>query len=101
MSKLSERYHSFQLVRERTNNLYCLNTSRKQLREKKKGKRQEGGRKQSVERRGDDASCHELSLVTAVTEKATDSRDYNYSFQQPLSFVSEFFFFLRVTDCEG
>ena len=64
------------------NNLYCLNTSRKRLREKKKGKRQEGGRKQSVERRGDDASCHEVSLVTAVTEKATDNRDYNYSFQQ-------------------
>jgi len=38
-------------------------------------------RKQSVERGGDDASCHEVSLVTAVTEKATDNRDYNYSFQ--------------------
>ena len=23
-----------------------------------------------------------MSLVTAVTEKATDNRDYNYSFQQ-------------------
>ena len=32
--------------------------------------------------RGDDASGHEVSLVTAVTEKATDNRDYNYSFQQ-------------------
>ena len=49
--------------------------------EKKKGKRQEEGRKQGVERGGDDASCHEVSLVTAVTEKATDNRDYNYSFQ--------------------
>ena len=50
--------------------------------EKKEGKKQEEERKQGVERGGDDASCHEGSLVTAVTEKATDNRDYNYSFQQ-------------------
>ena len=50
--------------------------------EKKGGKKQEEERKQGVERGGDDASCHEVSLVTAVTEKATDNRDYNYSFQQ-------------------
>ena len=53
------------------------------LREKEKGKRQ-GEKKQGIERGGDDASCHEVSLMTAVTEKVTDSRDYNYSFQHPL-----------------
>lgn len=38
--------------------------------------------KLSVERGGDDASGHKVSLVMAVTEKATDNHDYNYSFQQ-------------------
>ena len=67
----------------RTDDLYCLNNLRKELREKGRKERDEKEeRKQSGERGGDDPSCHEVSLVTAVTEKATDNRDYNYSFQQ-------------------
>ena len=58
------------------NNLYCLNNSRKRLREKKKRKRRGGERKRSVERGVDDSSGHEVSLVTAVIEKATDNCDY-------------------------
>ena len=72
---------------ERRNNLYCLNNLRKRLSGKKKREEARGRRKQGVERRGDDASRHEVSLVTAVTEKATDNRDYNYSFQHPPSML--------------
>ena len=63
--------------------MYCLNNLRKRLSGKKKRKEARGRMKQSVERGGDDVSGHEVSLVTAVTEKTTDNRDYNYSFQHP------------------
>ena len=62
--------------------MYCLNNLRKGLREKGERKETRRRKENKVVRGGDDASCHKVSLVTAVTEKATDNRDYNYSFQQ-------------------
>ena len=69
--------------------MYYLNNLRKRLRERRKGKRRRRERKQSDERGGDDARGHEMSLVMPVKEKATDNRDYNYSFQHFPPFNNE------------
>ena len=59
-------------MRKPANDLYCLVNLRVKIKRKEEERnKQEGERKRSVERGGDDASGHEVSLVTAVTEKAT------------------------------